>query len=167
MLYHLQQLFCVANILLNTGLQYRLFCTVMFFVTIVISIVVVCMQCPPCKVFTPSLIGVYQTLLSEHLNFEVVYVGSDRSVESFREYFSSMPWLAIPFGDARIDKLTNHFNVKGTCSMLDVKLLQTVQVFDSSVDSTLLQTTPHFKLQPVAALFCQCCLPSSCIHAIV
>jgi len=137
----------------------------MFLVTIVISIVVVCMQCPPCKVFTPSLISVYQTLLSEHLNFEVVYVGSDRSVESFREYFSSMPWLAIPFGDARIDKLTNHFNVKGTCSMLDVKLLQTVQVFDSSVDSTL--DTSSFNqsllffanvvcLHPAFMLLCDC-----------
>jgi len=82
-----------------------------------------CMQCPPCKVFTPSLISAYQTLTTAGRNFEVIYVGSDRSVEYFREYFGSMPWLAVPFGDARIDKLTKHFNVKGTCYVLDAKLL--------------------------------------------
>jgi len=75
-------------------------------------------QCPPCKVFTPVLIGVYKTLTSAGRNFEVVYVGSDRSAEYFTEYFSSMPWLAVPFGDARIDKLTKHFNVKSMCTLL-------------------------------------------------
>ena len=76
--------------------------------------IVTCMQCPPCKVFTPRLVSAYQTLQTAGHNFEVVYVGSDRSVEYFSEYFSTMPWLAVPFGDARIDKLTKHFNVKGT-----------------------------------------------------
>jgi len=57
---------------------------------------------------------VYQILTAAGQNFEVVYVGSDRSLEYFNEYFSSMPWLAIPFGDARIDKLTKHFSIKGT-----------------------------------------------------
>jgi len=71
------------------------------------------MQCPPCKVFTPSLVSVYQTLTATGQNFEVVYVGADRSLEYFTEYFSSMPWLAIPYGDVRHDKLTKHFAVKG------------------------------------------------------
>lgn len=75
------------------------------------------MQCPPCKVFTPNLINVYQTLTAAGQNFEVVYVGADRSVENFTECFGSMPWLAIPFGDARVNKLTKHFNVKGTSSI--------------------------------------------------
>jgi len=79
-----------------------------------IMYVVACVQCPPCKVFTPILVSTYQALRTSGRNFEVVYVGSDRSVEYFHEYFSSMPWLGIPFGDARIDKLTKHFNVKGT-----------------------------------------------------
>jgi len=75
------------------------------------------MQCPPCKVFTPILMNVYQMLATANRNFEVVYIGSDRSVEYFTEYFSSMPWLAVPFGDARNDKLTKHFNVRGISSM--------------------------------------------------
>jgi len=81
-----------------------------------------CMQCPPCKLFTPSLVSVYQTLTTAGQNFEVVYVGSDRSVEYFTEYFSSMPWLAVPFGDARLHKLTKHFSIKGISSLLVLKL---------------------------------------------
>jgi len=80
------------------------------------------MQCPPCKLFTPSLVSVYQTLTTAGQNFEVVYVGSDRSVEYFTEYFSSMPWLAVPFGDARLHKLTKHFSIKGISSLLVLKL---------------------------------------------
>jgi len=76
------------------------------------------MQCPPCKIFTPNLVAVYQTLTTTGHNFEVVYVGSDRSVEYFTEHFSCMPWFAIPFGDARVDKLTKHFSIKGISSML-------------------------------------------------
>jgi len=57
---------------------------------------------------------VYETLTTAGHNFEVVYVGSDRSVEYFTENFSSMPWLAVPYGDARHDKLTKHFAVKGS-----------------------------------------------------
>ena len=64
----------------------------------------------------------YQKLAAAGKNFEVVYVGSDRSVEYFTEYFSSMPWLAVPFGDARPAKLTTHFNIKGICSAFIAKL---------------------------------------------
>jgi len=61
---------------------------------------------------------VYQALAAAGRNFEVVYVGSDRSSDSFSEHVGTMPWLAIPFGDPRLDKLAKHFNVKGTHCML-------------------------------------------------
>lgn len=44
---------------------------------------------------------------------EIVFVSSDRSEESFDQYFNTMPWLAVPFGDSRVDKMKNLFAVDG------------------------------------------------------
>jgi len=51
--------------------------------------------CPPCKAFTPLLIEFYKKCAKE-AKLEIIYVSSDRSVETFKEYYGKMPWLAIP-----------------------------------------------------------------------
>lgn len=66
----------------------------------------------------PDLINVYENLQNAGQNFEVIYVSSDRSPETFSEYFEQMPWLAFPYGDPRIAKITKHFNVKGIPTLL-------------------------------------------------
>lgn len=69
--------------------------------------------CGPCRSFTPRLVEVYEELSSKS-NFEVVLVSSDDSDEDFNEYFSKMPWLAIPFSDlASSARLKDLFKVKG------------------------------------------------------
>jgi len=68
--------------------------------------------CPPCRSFTPTLVGAYK----EHLKakgLEIIFVSSDRDQASFLEYYSTMPWLAIPNGDKRKDKLSKKFGVQG------------------------------------------------------
>jgi len=68
--------------------------------------------CPPCRGFTPDLIKAYK----EHLKakgLEIIFVSSDRDQASFMEYYGSMPWLAIPQGDARKAKLSKLFGVEG------------------------------------------------------
>ncbi|XP_076367262.1 nucleoredoxin-like isoform X1 [Tachypleus tridentatus] len=57
--------------------------------------------CPPCKAFTPQLAATYQKLHESGKKFEVIFVSSDRSEDSFQQYFSTMPWLAIPYGDEK------------------------------------------------------------------
>lgn len=69
--------------------------------------------CPPCRGFTPILIEVYKELSSKG-DFEVVFVSSDFDEESFQNYFSKMPWLAIPISDeATIKSLGEKFSVMG------------------------------------------------------
>merc|ERR1711915_49463 len=55
--------------------------------------------CPPCRVFTPKLIEVYNELKERGEVFEVVFISSDEDEDAFKDYYSSMPWLALPFGD--------------------------------------------------------------------
>ncbi|XP_077995351.1 nucleoredoxin-like [Glandiceps talaboti] len=69
--------------------------------------------CPPCKAFTPVLVQFYKKLKDANKDFEVIFVSSDRSEESFDQYFSSMPWLAIPYGDPRVSQLSKRFEVSG------------------------------------------------------
>jgi len=71
-------------------------------------------QCPPCKAFTPELVKTYKKLNEEGKNFEVVFVSSDRTDEKFKEYYGTMPWLALPLKDDRIDQLSSYFEVEGS-----------------------------------------------------
>ena len=72
-----------------------------------------CLQCPPCRIFTPELVQMYEKVRGSGKKFEVIFVSSDRSEDSFTSYAETMPWLALPFGDARAQMLKNLFEVEG------------------------------------------------------
>lgn len=47
-------------------------------------------------------------------DFEIIFVSADEDDEMFKEYFSEMPWLAIPFSDSDArDHLDELFRVTG------------------------------------------------------
>ncbi|XP_022776105.1 probable nucleoredoxin 1 [Durio zibethinus] len=69
--------------------------------------------CPPCRAFTPKLVEVYKKIKVKDEAFEVVFISSDSDQASFEEYYSGMPWLALPFGDARKPLLSRKFKVQG------------------------------------------------------
>ena len=52
--------------------------------------------CPPCRAFTPQLIE-WHKKHAPGLGCEIVFASSDKDSAGFKEYFGSMPWLAIPF----------------------------------------------------------------------
>jgi nucleoredoxin len=51
--------------------------------------------CPPCRGFTPKLAEWYKAGLKDKM--EIIFVSSDRNEESFKDYFTGMPWLALPY----------------------------------------------------------------------
>jgi len=53
-------------------------------------------NCPPCREFTPLLACLYEELNEDEKVFEVVFFSGDKSQEQFDEYYSEMPWLALP-----------------------------------------------------------------------
>jgi len=69
--------------------------------------------CPPCRGFTPQLVKTYNTLKEAGKKFEIVFASSDNDEESFKEYFHEMPWLSFPFGDKRINQLSELYEVEG------------------------------------------------------
>ncbi|XP_017890356.1 nucleoredoxin-like [Ceratina calcarata] len=69
--------------------------------------------CPPCKAFTPQLVDTYQRIRERGHDFEVIFVSSDRSEESYNAYIETMPWLRIPFSqEERRRKLASAFDVQ-------------------------------------------------------
>ncbi|XP_033226954.1 nucleoredoxin-like isoform X2 [Belonocnema kinseyi] len=79
-------------------------------------------KCPPCKAFTPQLVDTYQRIRERGHNFEVIFVSSDRSEESYNIYTGTMPWLRIPFSqDERRQKLAR---------ALDVQAIPTLVILD-------------------------------------
>ncbi|XP_053987534.1 nucleoredoxin-like isoform X2 [Hylaeus volcanicus] len=78
--------------------------------------------CPPCKAFTPQLVDTYQRIRERGHDFEVIFVSSDRSEESYNVYIESMPWLRIPFSqEERRRKLAR---------ALDVQAIPTLVILD-------------------------------------
>ena len=80
--------------------------------------------CPPCQKFTPMLKEFYSN--TSRQDFQVVYISSDKTLDEFKGYYGSMPWLAIPT-DAEAAKikteLARRFNLSGipTLIVLDAK----------------------------------------------
>lgn len=59
--------------------------------------------CGPCRQFTPKLVEAYESLHPK-VDFEIVFISSDKDDNSFNEYFGKMPWLAVPFSDGEARK---------------------------------------------------------------
>ena len=69
--------------------------------------------CPPCQIFTPILSEVYTELKNLNNSIEIVFISSDKDKESFDSYYSTMPWLALPYERRDLQlTLRDAFNVK-------------------------------------------------------
>ena len=70
--------------------------------------------CAPCKKFTPLLIDFYNEINSDNNHLlEIVFVSADVDEKSFQEYYSTMPWLAVPFKTEEIEELKDSYEIYG------------------------------------------------------
>lgn len=76
-------------------------------------------RCGPCRQFTPELVSFYEKMnkrRGQKDKFQIVWVSRCRDVNSHYQYFTHMPWLALPPEEAlgpRGEKLSNKYKVKG------------------------------------------------------
>mmetsp|Transcript_20257 Transcript_20257/g.36762 ORF Transcript_20257/g.36762 Transcript_20257/m.36762 type:complete len:155 (+) Transcript_20257:58-522(+) len=74
--------------------------------------------CPPCRGFTPKLAEWYQKDLKAK-GLEVVFISSDKEEGAFKEYFSQMPWLALPYKERELkESLGGQFRVRGIPTLI-------------------------------------------------
>ncbi|KAG8587592.1 hypothetical protein GDO81_005718 [Engystomops pustulosus] len=75
--------------------------------------------CPPCRSLTRVLVESYRKIKELGQKFEIVLVSADRSEESFKQYFSEMPWLAVPYIDeARRSRLNRLYGIQGIPNLI-------------------------------------------------
>lgn len=78
--------------------------------------------CPPCRGFTPLLAKCYKELKEAGKKFEIVFVSSDRDEESFKEYMSEMPWVALPLSEKNLkEDLNGIFEIRGIPTLVLLK----------------------------------------------
>ncbi|KAG1342609.1 putative nucleoredoxin 1-1 [Cocos nucifera] len=76
--------------------------------------------CGPCRAFLPKLIEEYKKIKDKDSAFEVIFISSDEDQNSFEDFFSGMPWLALPFGDERKKSLNRIFKIRGIPSLVAI-----------------------------------------------
>ncbi|KAI4385170.1 hypothetical protein MLD38_003225 [Melastoma candidum] len=69
--------------------------------------------CPPCRAFLPKLTEAYNDIKNKDDTFEIIFISRDHDQASFDDYFSTMPWLAFPFGDPRHPFLLKKYRISG------------------------------------------------------
>lgn len=75
--------------------------------------------CGPCRYFTPMLKEFYENLNRNKKFFEVIFISKDYTDREFAGYFSTMPWLAVPFSEkSRISHLFQRFRVRGIPTLI-------------------------------------------------
>lgn len=61
----------------------------------------------------------YEKLIAEKANIEIVFISSDSDEDAFRDYFQSHPWVALPYSsDSLRQKLGTDFKVKGIPTLI-------------------------------------------------
>lgn len=74
--------------------------------------------CPPCRGFTPVLAAKYQ-VAAVASDVDIVFISSDQDTDSFDDYYSEMPWLALPFAKRDVkDALSSKYQVCGIPSLI-------------------------------------------------
>mmetsp|Transcript_27465 Transcript_27465/g.27690 ORF Transcript_27465/g.27690 Transcript_27465/m.27690 type:complete len:257 (+) Transcript_27465:113-883(+) len=82
----------------------------------VIGIYVSASWCGPCQKFTPELASFYKAMNKKKKKFEIVWLSQDRSQEEFQQYYTKMPWLAVPVENVQeaLKKIANpKYGLKG------------------------------------------------------
>merc|ERR1712054_462367 len=63
--------------------------------------------------FTPVLAQFYDACKADGKSLEIVFVSSDKDQAGFDDYWKSMPWVALTFGDSNTQNIKQKFNVTG------------------------------------------------------
>ncbi|CAH0549111.1 unnamed protein product [Brassicogethes aeneus] len=107
--------------------------------------------CPPCRAFTPQLADVYRLIRKKEPGFEIIFVSSDRSLESFSAYSENMPWLMVPFQQTAVRaELAQLYGIRGIPTLLLLDSNGHVITMDARTELIEDPTAQNFPWRPRA-----------------
>jgi len=73
--------------------------------------------CPPCRQYTPMMVAFYKQMKDLGKPLEVIFVSLDKSQKEFKNYFKTMPWLAVDYDSGLTQDIAMRFQVSGVPSL--------------------------------------------------
>ena len=98
--------------------------------------------CGPCQQFTPLLKEFYTAVKREGKPFEIVFISHDRSIDEFNQYYSKMPWHALPYnqiGRKAAQELVEKYQVSGIPSLIFLRNLDDESILASDGRSLVMK----------------------------
>mmetsp|Transcript_357 Transcript_357/g.738 ORF Transcript_357/g.738 Transcript_357/m.738 type:complete len:404 (+) Transcript_357:107-1318(+) len=81
--------------------------------------------CPPCRKYTPQLVKFYNDAKRAYKanpkwtkSVEIVFVSADHDINGFKNYYASMPWLAVPFDSDTRERLMSWMKASGVPKLM-------------------------------------------------
>ncbi len=74
--------------------------------------------CPPCRGFTPILSEFYNKVNENERKIEIVFVSCDNDLETYNNYLSTMPWIALTLNHPLCETLSQKYSVSGIPRLL-------------------------------------------------
>ena len=74
--------------------------------------------CPPCKHMLRPLKNFYTDVNLQERTLELILVSSDRAQDEWKRHHATMPWMSLPWGDERADKLRAKFQIMGVPALV-------------------------------------------------
>ena len=76
--------------------------------------------CPPCRKYTPGVIKMYNDAKKFYKSdpkrtksIEIIFISADHDMSGFKNYYATMPWLAVPFDADTRERILSFMKVKG------------------------------------------------------
>lgn len=81
--------------------------------------------CPPCRKYTPQLVKLYNEAKKfyksdpkRYKSIEIVFVSADHDMSGFKNYYATMPWLAVPYDADTRERLMSWMKVTGVPKLM-------------------------------------------------
>mmetsp|Transcript_8157 Transcript_8157/g.20067 ORF Transcript_8157/g.20067 Transcript_8157/m.20067 type:complete len:413 (-) Transcript_8157:157-1395(-) len=81
--------------------------------------------CPPCRKYTPQLVKLYNEAKKfyksdpkRYKSIEIVFVSADHDMTGFKNYYATMPWLAVPYDADTRERLMSWMKVTGVPKLM-------------------------------------------------
>jgi nucleoredoxin len=74
--------------------------------------------CPPCKQMLRPLKNFYTDVNLQERTLEIILISSDREQDEWKRHHATMPWMTLPWGDARANALRSKFEIYGVPALI-------------------------------------------------
>lgn len=101
--------------------------------------------CPPCREFSTKLKAFYEEINQTPYELEIIFVSGDYDDKAFTDYYSSMPWLALPYDDPERETIIDDLEIEGIPELFIINHSGNIVTRAARTDFEKLGTKAYYK----------------------